>query len=245
MDSRARTPLVFVVALALVALLGASVVSPAVGGPKVLTLGKAKKVFVTKKKANKTFVTKKQAESYLTATSGDARYLTPGGADARYLPRTGETRVSVPPAGWVLSSSTADVAVTRHDTDVVLAKNSSPANNVDFFAPVTLPTMVGGVALKVAGIELCYFFPDTAFSSPVVDRIALQRTARTAGVPVPTTLTVLAADNTGRVDSACTTVSFAPVALLPTDLVGIGLRIDYPDANTQVYVGAASLILVS
>ena len=198
-----------------------------------------------RQKANKTFVTKQQAASFLTTASADARYLTPGGGDARYLPRAGETRVSVPPAGWVLSSNTDDVLVTPHDTDVVLAKQSTPANNVDFFAPVTLPTVVGGLSLKVTGIEVCYFFPATALDQPVVDRIALQRATRSAGNPVPTSLAVLAADETGRVDSACTTVSFAPVALLPTDLVGIGLRIDYPDANTQVMLGAASLILAS
>lgn len=230
---------------ALVALLAVSVVSPAVGGPKPLTLSKAKKLFVTKKKANKTFVTKAQAASFLTTTSADGRYLTPGGGDARYLPRGGETRVSVPPAGWVLSSNTDDVAVTAHDTDTVLGKQLSPANNVDFFAPVPVPTLVGGLGLKVAGIEICYSFTPTALDAPVVDRIALQRATRSAGVPVPTTLAVLAADETGRVDSACTTVTFAPVSLLPTDLVGIGLRIDYPDANTQVVLGAASLILVS
>ena len=98
---------------------------------------------------------------------------------------------------------------------------------------------------RVTGLELCYSFTATALVPPVIDRIALQRGARSAGVPVPTTLSTLAVDDTGRVDSACTTVSFAPVTLLPTDLVGVGLRIDYPDAPTQVLVGAGSLILRS
>jgi hypothetical protein len=45
------------------------------------------------------------------------------------------------------------------------------------------------------------------------------------------------------VDSACTTVSFAPVALLANDIVGVGLRVDFPDANTQLRLGASTLIL--
>lgn len=233
------------VALALVALLGASLASPAVGGPQVLTLSKAKKVFVTKKKANKTYVTKKQAADFLTTASGDARYLTPGGGDTRYLPRSGETRIPIPPASWVLASSTDNVLVSAGTTSTLLTKQSSPANNVDYFAPVAVPTMVGGTALRVTGIELCYSFPATALDTPVIDRIALQRAARSPSVPTPTTLTTVAADDTGRVDNACTTVQFTPYSLLPTDLVGVGLRIDYADANTQVRVGAGSLILVS
>lgn len=245
MDSQTRTRLVCSVALALVALLGASVASPAVGGPKVLTLGKAKKVFVTKKKANKTFVTKKQAESFLTNAGADARYLTPGGGDARYLPRTGETRVPVSPTGWVVADGTDDILIANQPTYTVLQNQGFAINDVDFFAPATVPTVVGGTALAVAGVELCYFFTPTALVEPVIDRIAVQRAARTASVPVPQTLSTLAVDDTGRVDSACTTVRFAPVALLPTDLVGIGLRVDYADSGTQLRIGAASLILVS
>jgi hypothetical protein len=233
------------VALALVALLGASVASPAVGGPKVLTLSKAKKVFVTKKKANKTYVTQKQAAAFLTTASADSRYLTPGGADAGYLPRTGETRVPVEPSNWDLADSTDDVIISHATVSTALAKSAVAANDVDFFAPVAVPTMVGGLGLKVAGIELCYLIPAGGLDSPVLDRIVLQRGARSPSVPVPTTLSTLAVDDTGRVDSACTTVRFTPVALLPTDIVGVGIRVDYADANTLVRVGAGSLILVS
>lgn len=245
MKPRTQATLGWSLALALVAVLGVSLAAPAVGGPTFLTLSKAKKVFVTKKKANRTFVTKQQAASYLTTAAADARYLTPAGADGRYLPRTGESRVPVPPSGWVLADSTSDVQVTPHEIETVLMKNSSPANDVDFFVPVAVPTVIGGVTIKVTGLELCYSFPGTALVPPVIDRIAFQRGVRSAGVPVPTSLTTLASDETGRVDSACTTVTFAPVALLPTDIVGVGLRIDYPDAPTQVRVGAGSLILVS
>lgn len=233
------------VALALVALLGASVASPAAGGPKVLTLSKAKKVFVTKKKANKTFVTKQEAAAFLTTSSADARYLTPGGADAGYLPRAGETRVPVSHDTWRLVSNTPDILVTAQLTSTVLTKQSVPLDNIDLFAPVAVPTMVGGLGLKVAGIELCYSFPSTALTPPVIDRIAFQRAARSPTVPTPATLSTVAVDDTGRVDNACTTVRFAPYPLLPTDLVGVGLRVDFPDANTQVRLGAGSLILVS
>ncbi len=231
--------------MALVALLAASALSPAVGGPQVLTLSKAKKVFVTKKKANKTFVTKKQAESFLTTASADARYLTPGGADARYLPRAGETRVPVSHDSWRLVNNTPDILVTAQLTSTVLTKQSAPLDNVDLFAPVAVPTMLGGLGLKVAGLELCYSFPSTALTPPVIDRIAFQRAARTTAVTTPTTLSTVAVDDTGRVDNACTTVRFTPYPLLPTDLVGVGLRVDFPDANTQVRLGAGSLILVS
>jgi hypothetical protein len=116
---------------------------------------------------------------------------------------------------------------------------------VDFFVPVAVPTVIGGVTIQVTGVELCYFFPSTALVEPVIDRIAFQRGVRTAAVPVPSSLTTVASDGTGRVDSACTTVRFAPVALLPTDIVGVGLRVDYADAPTHIRVGAGSLILLS
>jgi hypothetical protein len=230
-----RRTLVLGVTLALVALLGVSVASPAVGGPKLLTLSKAKKVFVTKKKANKTFVTKAEAAAFLTTAS----------ADARYLPRASEVRVPVPTGGWELADSTTNVLVVHNEVHSVVQKNASPANDVDFFSQVPVPTVIGGAALNVTGLELCFSIPDAALAPPVIDRIALQRGARSAAVPVPTTLTTVAADETGRVDSACATVSFAPVTLLPTDVVGVGIRIDYAEAPTQVLLGAGSLILRS
>jgi hypothetical protein len=216
-------------------MLGVSVASPAVGGPKLLTLSKAKKVFVTKKKANKTFVTKAEAAAFLTAAS----------ADPRYLPRAGETRVPIPPSGWELADNTTNVVVTKGAVDTVLLKSAAPANDVDFFVPVAVPTVIGGAAVTVTGLELCYLNPAGALDPPVIDRISLQRGARSPSVPVPTTLSTLVADDTGRVDSACTTVTFAPVTLLPTDIVGVGLRVDYADANTLIRVGAGSLVLAT
>ena len=58
------------------AVLGALLVSPAVGGPRFLTLPKAKKVFFTKAQSKKRFLTKGQ---------GAARFLDQGEADSRYL----------------------------------------------------------------------------------------------------------------------------------------------------------------
>lgn len=232
MTSRLR--LVPAVTLALALVLGAAITSPAVGGPTFLTLGKAKKVFVTKKKAKKVYVTKAQASSYLTAATGDGRYLI----------RTGESRVSVLPGGWVIADNTDNILVAPQTIATAVVADGLAANDVDFFAPAAVPTMVGGTSLKVVGLEVCYAFPATALDQPVIDRIALQRSARSAGTTVPGTPATVASDGTGRVDDACTTIRFAPVALLPTDLVGIGLRIDFADANTQVRLGAASLILV-
>lgn len=233
MSTRTRSWLGWLVALALVAGLGVSLAAPAVGGPSFLTLAKAKKTFLTKKKAKRTFVTKQQASSYLTA----------GGADQRYLRRAGETRVPITLASWKLADSTDDASANVRATDVVIQKNNTSAQDVDYFAQVATPTQIGGVPLKAVGIELCYDITESGFTEPVIDRIALQRVVRSS--PAPTGLTVLAADETGRVDDACTTVRFAAVPLLPTDLVGVGLRVDFDDPNTQLRLGAGSLILSS
>ena len=226
MNSRRHVPLSWLLVAALVAALGVTVAVPAVGGPKTLTVAQAKKLFLKKSKAKKTYVTQQSAA-------------------ASYLPRTGETRVSIPLSGWKLADNTSDAVVTVHETDVILQKNSTPALDVDFFAQVAAPTQIGGTPLRVVGIELCYDIVDTALVEPIIDRIALQRVQRSAASPAPIALTSLAVDDTGRVDDACATIRFAPVTLLPTDLVGVGLRVDFNDAATQLRLGAGSLILTS
>ncbi|WP_372736584.1 hypothetical protein [Nocardioides sp.] len=235
MKTRVRPWLGWIVALALVMAIGGSLGSQAVGGPTVLTLSKAKKVFVTKKKAKRTYVTKAQAASHLSAV----------GADKRYLPRSGETRVPVLPQSWALADNTSNVVIAPRQTYTILQKNSMAGSDVDFFAPVPVPSRIGGLAFKVVGIELCYAFPVPGGTSPIVDRITLQRGAPSTANPVPVSLSTVATDETGRVDNACTTFRFSPIALLPNGVVGVGLRIDYPSANTQVYLGAGSLILTS
>jgi hypothetical protein len=221
---RRRTGLTWLLAAALVTALCVSGATAAAGGQRVLTVAQAKKLFLKKSKAQKTYVTK-------------------GEAAATYLPRVAQTRVSVPLTSWKLSDNTSNAPVVVNDTDVLLAKDSTPAQDVDYFAQVPVPTVIGGAPLKVVGIEICYDIPAVALTEPIIDRIALQRAVRSPSTVAPVGLTNLAADDTGRVDSACTTVSFAPVALLANDIVGVGLRVDFPDANTQLRMGASTLIL--
>jgi hypothetical protein len=235
MTSRVRAHLGWIVALTLLVSLAGALASPAVGGPTFLTLGKAKKVFVTKAKAKKTYATKAQVAGNLTTSS----------ADKRYLPRSGETRVPVLPQSWALADGTTNVAVAPRQTYTILQKNSTPADDVDFFAPVPVPSQIGGLGLKVVGIEICYSFPPTALDMPILDRLTLQRSNTSTATPLPTGLSTVATDDTGRVDDACTTFRFAPIPLLPNGVIGVGLRVDYPEANTQMFLGAGSLILTS
>lgn len=233
LENRRRRTLSWLVVIALVAAVGVTVAAPAVSGPQPLTLTKAKKLFVNKKKAQKTYLTKSAAAAYLTKTS----------AASTYLPRTGESRVVVPPGSWLLADSTDDLSVTVQTSATVVTKSATAANDVDLLAMVPLPTMLGGVAATVVGVEVCYAFPNTALDKPVLDRISLQ-SLRPGAAAVPG-LSVLRSDETGRVDDACTTTRFAPVTLQPNEAAGIGLRFDFADANTQVRLGIASLILTT
>ncbi|HZK16506.1 MAG TPA: hypothetical protein VFC52_07970 [Solirubrobacterales bacterium] len=51
-------------------------------------------------------------------------------------------------------------------------------------------------------------------------------------------------DETGRIDSACVRLDFAPVAIGAGDSIGLGLRFNFGDANTPgVEIGRGSLIV--
>lgn len=212
------------VALGLVTLLVLALGSPAVGGPRLLTVTLAKKVFLTKKAAA-------------------SKYLTPAKGDARYLRVAGETRATVAPDTWTLVGVDSDILVTRQPYATTVGANGVPNSDVDVFARVPVPTVVSGHTTRVVGLEVCYEFAPSALDEAQLDRIVLQRASGAAGDPVGSSLTNLFVDDTGRVDDACTTLRFAPVPLAPSDAVGIGLRFDYPDANTLVRIGGGSLIL--
>lgn len=223
----------WLVALGLVTLLVLALGSPAVGGPRLLTVGQAKKVFLTKKAAAKTYLRKTRAASFLTPAKGDARYLR----------LAGETRAAVDPAAWSVVGSEADLLVTRKPYATTVSASGVPVSNVDVFAAAPALPLVSGRTTTVVGLEVCYEFVATALDEAQLDRIVLQRAAGTGADPVGSTMTNLFVDDTGRVDNACTTLRFTPVALAPSDAVGIGVRFDFVDANTQVRIGRGSLIL--
>lgn len=206
----------------LVLALSVAIISPALGGPSVLTLGKARKVFVTKKKAKKT---------YLTGSAADARYVRP----------SGETRVPIAPSSWVLTSSPSNTLMAPHFADAALVRNT--VGSADIYGPAPTVNQLYGTGLKVSGLEVCYRMANSSFTNPILDRIAVQRVAGSDASPVPSTLEDLYVDETGRVDDACTKLKFTPIALQPNDSVGVGLRFDFKTANTQIRVGRASLIL--
>ena len=223
----------WLVALGLVTLLVLALGSPAVGGPRLLTVSQAKKVFLTKKAAAKTYLRKTRAASFLTPAKGDARYLR----------LAGETRAVLAPGSWTLVGTNPDLVVSHQPYATTVGASGVPVSNADLFAAVPVPTVVSGRTTTVVGLEVCYEFPPTALNQPQLDRITLQRAAGTAADPVGGALSNLVVDETGRLDGACTTLRFDPVPLAPSDAVGIGLRFDFIEANTLVRVGRGSLLL--
>jgi hypothetical protein len=244
MKAIGRERLGWAVAGMLVLALSIAIISPALGGPSVLTLGKAKKVFITKKKATKTYLTKAAAgEAYLTKAGASQTYLTPAGGDFRYLRPAGEIRVPIHPSDWLLTSNTSNVLQVPGDSDFQLVKQATPANDVDVYGPASGPTELYGTALEITGLEVCYSFTQSAQDEAVLDRTTVLEAGGSASTPVTASPTTILSDPTGRIDDACTKLTFPAVPLDPNDSVGIGLRFDFPDANTSVRIGRASLIL--
>jgi len=223
----------FVVLATAAAVLGALAVSPALGGPHFLTLGRAKQVFITKQAARRRF---------LTRAAGDARFLDQGEGDARYLQPQGPIRVSAGPSDWVLGRVLDGTVTTGEFADSVkLTSGAATASAAAILTP-ELPSAVYGRQTSLSGVELCY----NASASARITDVDLGLVTETAGAsePIPS-LTDVVNDNATRTDGACRTYSPPqPVAIGPSDHVVLSLILDYPTSSpSSVFLGRTTFLL--
>lgn len=212
----------------------AAVISPAVGGPRFLTLGDAKKVFVTKKQANRKFLRKAAAYNRRQA---NARFLDQSEGDGRYLPAGTATRIQVSPDNWVAAD--ADVDIDHFSGEVQLGTLSAGAKF--FNAALTLPTVLHGRPVKVDSFELCYDATDPevtldyAFLFVVPNSTADDPLGSSSGItPIE--------DDTNRNDATCRTIAgAAPVTLGPNSLAQVAVRVDFVGPGGTLRIGRLTL----
>jgi hypothetical protein len=216
----------FVAIATAAAVVGALAVSPALGGPRFLTLSKARKVFISKKGAN-------------------ARFLDQGKGDARYLQPQGEIRISAGPSGWilgpVLTGSADAVKLDEFADSVRVTGNGSPTERELLLDPA-LPGSLYGRQTKLAGVELCY-------NAGPLARLAdadLGLVAETDGASTPpATLNDVVNDTTERTDGACRTFTAPqPVPIGADEHVVFALLLHFTGGVTgNFFIGRTTFLL--